>query len=292
MEDDDDVRQARVAFLIAPAAAGTSTGPDSATCLDALFAQLLRAYRKAGAAAADGALLRLMRGVLRAPLAAALAEKPLSELPAEPDLGAQLLPLMRDAGVAEEKEAAAAAVKKIGGVGPAELALAAKDVGPQAALARGPLGLEPGAAAVVTNGRSIVDWSPRHDAAGAGGGGLEGLTAEDFALMQMYAFDIQPGEHEWGEGAQGPSWFGGGWRGPRLAAGARQGTSVSADIFERKPPRCASRRGPHQHPQARGQELPGAPADERRAAGGRQRGGGAGVPGLQVGGGRLGTGGG
>jgi hypothetical protein len=80
------------------------------------------------------------------------------------------------------------------------LEAAASDVALMTQLARGPLGVEAGAAVVITNGRVIPDWSPRAGGGAAGGGGgvgaLTGLTAEDFGLMQMYAQDIQAGELE------------------------------------------------------------------------------------------------
>ncbi|GBF95627.1 UDP-glucose:glyco glucosyltransferase [Raphidocelis subcapitata] len=191
IDDDDEVADARAALLMAPAA-------DAATpsLLDALVARGLRAYRAAGASAADGALLRLLRALLRSPDAAALAAEPLGGAAAgKRDLPALLLPLARAAGAVPDGAAAAAAASALGGVDAAALAEAAADVDALSRLARGPLGLEPGAAAVITNGRVILDWSPRGAAGGgeAGAGGAEGLTAEDFGLMQMYAQEMQPG---------------------------------------------------------------------------------------------------
>lgn len=202
---DDDAREVRIALLVAPRAAPSA--------LDAAAARALRAYRAAAAdagaaGAADGALLRFLRALLRAPLAEELSALPVADAPPEEELAQRLLPLAAAAGVVEEGAPASALAAALGGLGAAALADAAADAAAHARLAAGPLRLERGAAAAVTNGRVILDWAPSRasatsssaattgssdDAADLAALAAAGLTAEDFALMQMYAADVQPG---------------------------------------------------------------------------------------------------
>ncbi|KAI8470132.1 MAG: hypothetical protein J3K34DRAFT_469371 [Monoraphidium minutum] len=192
--DDDDARHVRVALLLAPAGGGAA-----ASALDGVVARTLRALAAERAAAcADGKLLRFLRKLLRSDAAAPLAATPLSNAPPEGELAARLLQIAKDVELLNGDATADDLAAALGGLGAAALGGAEADVAALAALAQGPLALEPGAAAVVTNGRVIVDWSPRRGTADGGGkgGGLEslvGLTGEDLGLMQMYAQDIQPG---------------------------------------------------------------------------------------------------
>lgn len=207
------MRDARLALLIAPAGAAPSAFSAAAgpfptdadisketagiSLLDAVTARALRAYRAAGVAASDGALLRFLRALLRDGGAEALAAAPLAG-DASATLADKLLPLAVEAELVPQGASPAAVAEVLGGLGPEQLAAAAADVASHARLARGaPLSLPAGAAAVVTNGRVIVDWAPAGSPGAGGGspgGAAVGLTPEDFALMHMYAFDLQPGE--------------------------------------------------------------------------------------------------
>jgi hypothetical protein len=203
VDDDDEARQARVALILAPAASkpGAAGATSAATALDAVAARALRAYAAAGEDAADGKLLKLLRQLLWSEAGAALAAAPLSAAPGEAELAGKLLALAKEARALEEEAANADVIELMGGsIDSYMLEAAASDVALMTQLARGPLGVEAGAAVVITNGRVIPDWSPRAGGGAAGGGGgvgaLTGLTAEDFGLMQMYAQDIQAGELE------------------------------------------------------------------------------------------------
>jgi hypothetical protein len=159
-------------------------------------------YTKAGADGVTGAHLKLLRSLLRSPAAAALAAASLSDgaaaAAAAQAAAEKLLLAAVEARVVPEGAGAAELAAVLGGLDAESLAAAGPAVAAQAALARGPLGLEPGAAAAVTNGRVILDWSPKRDGGGGGAAGSAevGLTAEDFGLMQLYAQDLQPGRLE------------------------------------------------------------------------------------------------
>jgi hypothetical protein len=215
VEDDGDVKAARTALILAPAAGGEGGGDggnagSSATALDALALEIARAFAGAGADGVTGAHLKLLRALLRSPAAAELAGVRIAGGAAAAEAAVKaalesLLPAARAAGVVPESAAAPELAAALGGLGAPALEASATAVAKQGALARGPLKLEPGAAAVITNGRVIVDWSPKRDGGGSGvaaGGAEAGLSSEDFGLMQLYAADLQPGGAGRGDGAR------------------------------------------------------------------------------------------
>uniref|UniRef100_A0A383VGR8 UDP-glucose:glycoprotein glucosyltransferase n=1 Tax=Tetradesmus obliquus TaxID=3088 RepID=A0A383VGR8_TETOB len=167
VEDDFEPAASRVALLLAPAKA--------ATVLDVAVATALKAF------AEDAKILSLLAQLLQQELGSKLAALPAAELASSPDWQQQLRAAAKEAGVAaaDSWDCGEAAVKA-----------ALDSIAAMSDLVLTQLQLPLGSAAVVTNGRTVIDFNPA-----AGNATLApALQPEDFALLQLYGASFSMGD--------------------------------------------------------------------------------------------------
>ncbi|WIA20770.1 hypothetical protein OEZ85_005134 [Tetradesmus obliquus] len=167
VEDDFEPAASRVGLLLAPAKAATALDVAVATALKAL--------------AEDPKILPLLAQLLQQELGTKLAALPAAELASSPDWQQQLQAAAKEAGIAaaESWDCSEAAVKA-----------ALEGIAAMSDLASTQLQLPLGSAAVVTNGRTVIDFNPA-----AGNATLApALQPEDFALLQLYGASFSMGD--------------------------------------------------------------------------------------------------